>query len=154
MRKLLPLLVAGFLLGGVVLGEPLMHERLRVKNTFTRPEEVVAYYCSRDASGFIWSGMLDAERRAFTLWEDPPQQDTFFIASKYEVLPPEVAAGEARVQVRYLLVALGDIHGTRMPVHPEERVVTFQLKKTGGSWKIARPEAREIAPIVLDAKFR
>ncbi|MCM2279422.1 MAG: hypothetical protein NDJ89_15210 [Oligoflexia bacterium] len=147
---------AGLLVALFASGSLTEHERLRIRNTFQRPEEVVSYYCSRDASGFVWSGLLEAERKAFTLWEDIPQQDTFFVASKYEIQPPQLSGrgDEAQIQVRYRLVALGDAHGTRMPVHPEDRTITYVLKKVSGAWKIAQPGWKDVAPIVLEGKFQ
>jgi DNA repair exonuclease SbcCD ATPase subunit len=56
------------------------HQKLRVTNDFASPNEVVAYYAARDASGFVWSGLLDVERRAFTTWSEAPAQDTFYVA--------------------------------------------------------------------------
>jgi hypothetical protein len=134
----------------------LSHERLRLKNTFKSPEEVVSYYCARDASGFVWSGLLDAERRAFTFWNDVPQQDSFFIARKYEVSPSQPvghAKDHAIVEVRYEIVGVADAHGTRMPSAEPEHTVTFDLKRVGGVWKIVKPAPGEIAPVVLESKF-
>lgn len=134
---------------------PSAHERLRLRNTFKTPEEVVSYYCARDASGFVWSGLLDAERRAFTVWREPPQHDSFLIAKKYELLgaAAPISATEAQIQVRYDIVALGDAQGTRGPAPRNPLVVTFNLKKVDGLWKITRPDANEISPVVLESKF-
>jgi hypothetical protein len=132
----------------------LEHERLRVRNTFKTPAEVVSYYCARDASGFVWSGLLDAERAAFTAWAEAPQQDSFYIASKYEVNPAEPATGDhASVRVRYELAGIGDAHGTRTPPPSRELSVTFDLKRVAGTWKIIKPDASEISPVVLESKF-
>lgn len=132
------------------------HQRLKFRNDFKSPEEVVGYYCGRDASGFVWSGLLDIERKAFTTWSEIPEQDTFYIAKKYQitVLPSSVAAKDvARVEVRYEITGMGDAHGTRMPsIEPELRVV-FDLKRVGGAWKIMRPLPTEISPVVLESKF-
>jgi hypothetical protein len=132
----------------------LEHERLRVRNTFKTPEEVVSYYCARDASGFVWSGLLDAERSAFTAWAEAPQQDSFFIASKYEVQPGEHESQDhALVKVRYELAGVGDAHGTRTPPPSRDLAVIFDLKRVAGAWKIVKPDASEISPVVLEAKF-
>ncbi|OFZ54449.1 MAG: hypothetical protein A2428_01710 [Bdellovibrionales bacterium RIFOXYC1_FULL_54_43] len=135
-------------------GAPTEHERLRFRNTFKNPEEVIKYYCGRDASGFVWSGLLDVERRAFTLWKELPQHDSFFIAQNYEVLPAKEKDNEALVEVRYLLSGIGDAHGTVMPPAHREHRVTFRLKKDQGAWKIAQPDGSTIAPVVLASKFQ
>jgi hypothetical protein len=137
-------------------GSVLQHERLRVRNTFKTPEEVVSYYCARDASGFVWSGLLDAERKAFTVWSEAPSQDSFYVAKNYEVNPGRLEGGahdRAVVQVRYQVTAIADAHGTKMPVPRPELVVNFDLQKIGGAWKIARPAPTEISPVVLESKF-
>lgn len=140
-------------------GQGLSHERLRLRNTFQTPEEVVSYYCARDASGFVWSGLLDAERKAFTTWEDSPEHDSFFVAKKYEVVPhsPSSETGEhstrAQVLVRYELVAISDAHGTRSPPPQVNYGVTFDLSRVDGAWKISGPKPQRLAPVVLEAKF-
>lgn len=141
---------------GSVQSSLLQHERLRVRNTFKTPEEVVAYYCARDASGFVWSGLLDAERTAFTNWADAPQVDSFFIAESYEVRPSEKIGHDtnrAAVAVNYRLLAVGDAHGTRSPPPHAAYSVIFDLTKSGGTWKIVKPDYPQIAPIVLESKF-
>ena len=132
------------------------HERLRSKNTFNTPEEVVAYYCARDASGFVWSGLLDAEVRAFTSWKEAPQHDVFYIAKNYEINPQRVTTihgNQADVEVRYTLVALGDANNTRIPVNSPELRVVFNLRKTEGVWKIDSPAPQDLTPVVLESKF-
>jgi hypothetical protein len=135
-------------------GSVLAHERLRVKNTFKSPDEVVAYYCARDASGFVWSGLLESERQAFTTWPEVPEQDSFYIAKDYKISPVKrLGADHATVGVRYAVLAIADAHGTRMPVSKPELLVEYDLKKVGGQWKIVKPAAKEISPIVLESKF-
>ncbi len=159
MRHLIKLtLAASFLLciTSSVQSTVLQHERLRIRNTFKTPEEVVAYYCARDASGFIWSGLLDSERTAFTAWNEAPQQDTFYIAKNYAVSPSEIVAHEkdhVSVAVKYSLLGIGDGHGTRMPSPRADLNVVFDVKKMGGVWKIVKPDPQEIAPVVLEAKL-
>lgn len=131
----------------------LEHQRLKFRNDFKTPAEVVEYYCARDASGFVWSGLLDLERRNFTLWKDVPQQDSFYVAKKYEVAGTTVGTDTALVEVRYELLAIGDAHGTRMPAPSKEMRVTFEVKRVGGIWKIAKPEPSRISPVVLESKF-
>ena len=133
----------------------LEHERLRLRNDFKKPEEVVNYYCARDASGFVWSGLLDAERSAFTLWKEAPQRDSFYIASAYEIRRRKAAddAQQAVVDVHYTITGIGDGHGTRMPSPLPELKVTFNLKKISGSWKISKPESTQLSPVVLESKF-
>jgi len=129
------------------------HERLQVRNTFKTPEEVVRYYCGRDASGFVWSGLLDIERRNFTLWKELPQHDSFFIATSYEIKPARLQGDSAEVEVHYLLEGMGDAHGTIMPPPEPEISVVFQLRRTEGAWKIADPDSGQITPFVLASKF-
>src|SRR5690349_9505755 len=69
-------------LPGIVIGSALQHERLQLENRYKNPEEVIRYYVNRDASGFIWSGLLDSERKAFTLWKEVPNHETFYIAKR------------------------------------------------------------------------
>ncbi len=131
----------------------LEHQRLKFRNDFKSPVEVVEYYCARDASGFVWSGLLDLERRNFTLWKEVPQQDSFYVAKKYEVAESVIGTDTALVEVRYELLAIGDAHGTRMPAPTQEMRVTFEVKRVSGIWKIAKPDPARIAPVVLDSKF-
>ncbi len=150
------LLIAGAMGTSSLQGSVLQHERLRVRNTFKTPEEVVSYYCARDASGFVWSGLLDAERKAFTTWGEAPSQDSFYVASDYKVNPGRLEGStkdHAVVQVRYQVTGIADAHGTKMPAPRPELVVNFDLKKVGGAWKIARPAPGEISPVVLESKF-
>ncbi|MGZ3697217.1 MAG: hypothetical protein ACXWPM_10400 [Bdellovibrionota bacterium] len=151
-------LAIGLILGGMgessVQGKLVLeHQRLQIRNTYKNPEEVVAYYCARDASGFVWSGMLDAERRAFTLWDQAPEQDSFYIAKTYEIGRGMIHADEAVVDVTYDVLAIGDAHGTRMPPVAPQYLVSFELKRVAGVWKIAKPDPQTLAPVVLEAKF-
>ena len=134
-------------------GLPPQHERLRVRNTFQKPDEVVKYYVGRDSSGFVWSGLLEIERKAFTLWKDLPTADSFYIAENYEIAPAKVTNNEATVEVHYKIKGVGDAHGTVMPSQEPDRRVTFRLRKDAGTWKIAEPESGVVSPVVLAAKF-
>ncbi len=130
------------------------HEKLRVRNTFQNPEDVVRYYCSRDASGFVWSGLLEIERRAFTLWQAVPEREMMFVARSFQVAAAKREGDRAWVDVEYDLVGMADIHGTFQPVaRPPKRKVTFELRKSGTAWKIASPDAGEITPVVVDRLF-
>ncbi len=131
------------------------HERLRMRNTFKTPEEVVSYYCARDASGFVWSGLLEIERKAFTLWDHVPQHDTFLVAKKYDIAPAKNGPSKdtVDVEVRYLLTGVGDGHGTHAPPENSDYRILFRLKKINGQWKIAQPSPLEMAPVVLESKF-
>ena len=121
---------------------------LRVKNDFKMPEEVIRYYCARDAEGFIWSGLSDPERLAFTLWTTAPEPDSFLIARSYQVLPAKIEGETAQVEVRYQIIALSDAHGTRMPAPDPKLSVTFVLKKANGSWRIIKPAPNQIFPVL------
>lgn len=131
------------------------HERLRVKNTFESPEDVVRYYVSRDASGFVWSGLLDIERRAFTTWAEAPQVESFYVASAYEIIRDSgKRAARADVQVKYRGVrGVADAHGTLVPSKESTMTVTFRLEKIEGKWKIVSPAANQITPVVLEDRF-
>lgn len=130
------------------------HEKLRVRNTFQNPEEVVRYYCNRDASGFVWSGLLEIERRAFTLWQAVPEREMMYVARSFDVAEARKQGDRAWVDVEYDLVGMADIHGTFQPVaRPPKRRVTFELRKAGTAWKIAAPDAAEITPVVVDRLF-
>lgn len=153
---LFALLAAAAAGSGSVQSSVLQHERLRVRNNFKTPEEVVSYYCARDASGFVWSGLLDAERTAFTNWTDAPQADSFYIAQSYQVHPgqkPGLDPAQAAVSVSYRLLAMGDAHGTRMPPPRPDYSVIFDLTKINGAWNIVSPGSAQIAPVVLESKF-
>ncbi|OFZ21977.1 MAG: hypothetical protein A2X94_16095 [Bdellovibrionales bacterium GWB1_55_8] len=148
------ILVSFFALGTISSSiAAVQHERLQFRNSFQTPEEVVKYYCARDASGFVWSGLLEVERRAFTLWQELPAQDSFYIAKAYEIAPAKTRANEALVEVRYDILGIGDAHGTIMPAPSAERRVTFRLVKNEGVWKISQPEAAAISPVILASKF-
>lgn len=132
------------------------YQKLKLKNDFKSPEEVVRYYCDRDASGFVWSGLLESERKEFTVWRSVPNHDSFFIAKRFEVVPqgtPNPTTENATVEVRYELAAIGDAFGTRVPSPVKDMKVTFNLKKVDGAWKIAQPEPDKLAPVVLESKF-
>ncbi|MCC7440425.1 MAG: hypothetical protein IT285_02260 [Bdellovibrionales bacterium] len=134
----------------------LAHERLRLRNTFKSPEDVVRYFCARDASGFVFTGMLDSERRAFTLWKGVPETDAFFVATKYQVGKaryPTKSPDEAEITVTYELAGVSDLHGTRSPSPQGERKVKFGLKRVNGSWRIESPEAHQISPTLLQGRF-
>lgn len=153
MKRSIALVLSVFCLAAA-WGSLQQHERLRMKNSFKSPEDVVRYYCSRDASGFVWSGLLESERKAFTAWSEAPQQDTFYIARKYEVMKAkETSRDLATVDVRYELTGFADAQGNRKAVNPRERLVSFNLKRIAGSWKIVKPDFSEISPIVLEEKF-
>lgn len=131
------------------------HQQLKFENDFSNPKEVIEYYCGRDASGFVWSGLLDIERRAFTTWKHIPQNDSFYVASGYQIHPPKYRNAQktlAEVEVHYQLLGMGDAHGTRVPTS-QHRKVTFHLKKIGGRWKIDSPQADALYPVVIEAKF-
>ena len=148
------LLITGALGTSSLQGSILEHERLRVRNNFKTPEEVVSYYCARDASGFVWSGLLDAERKAFTLWSEAPAQDSFYVAREYKVKPGRLRdSSHAVVDVLYDLTAISDAHGSKLPVPKSEFTVHFDLKRVQGAWKITLPLSNEISPVVLESKF-
>jgi hypothetical protein len=141
-----------------------------VTNDFASPNEVVAYYAARDASGFVWSGLLDVERRAFTTWSEAPAQDTFYVASSYTVGKPKIQGDEATVEVRYQIEGVADGHGTLEPSREKTLVITYTLVRGQGSsggralagttaataassWKISKPDAPEVSPIVVRNRF-
>jgi len=127
-------------------------ERMKLLNTFTKPEEVIKYYCARDAQGFVWAGLLDGELKAFTLWPTAPAYDSFYVATKYEIGPPQYASAEqASVEVKYDVKAISDGHGTVVPIDNRKRNIVFELKKDRGSWKIAEPGPSSLPPVLLES---
>lgn len=133
------------------------HERLRMANTFQSPKEVVQYYCSRDAQGFVWSGLLDLERSAFTLWKSVPQFETFYIARKYDVGQPERIGHDnnhVQIEVKYDLIGSGDMNGARAPASQKNYSVVFELMRIGGVWKIQSPEPGSLPPVLLESQVK
>jgi len=119
---------------------PRNHEPLRLKNTFQNPEDVVRYYCARDASGFVFTGLMDSERRAFTSWKTVPDADGFFVAKKYDVRKaryPTKSPDVAEVDVEYELTGQSDAHGTYNPAPSGHRTVTFSLIRQDRIWRIS-----------------
>lgn len=134
------------------------HERLRIHNTFQKPDEVVRYYCNRDASGFVWSGLLEVERKAFTFWSEVPAQDVMFVAKAFSVQTVRTTFSEAWVEVKYDLAGYADAHGTYVPKQNMADIsspykVTFHLRKKDSQWKIMTPHPSKITPVVVDSKF-
>ncbi len=127
---------------------------LKTANDFKTPLEVVQYYCARDAAGFIWNGMTEAERKAFTLWKEAPQSESYWIADQYEITPLQTPSNDqALIEVHYTLSAQSDAHGTHLlPAQKDLRVV-FVLKKIKQQWKIEKPGAGEIEPVVVGSSF-
>jgi len=139
-----------------VSGEsPATHQRLLFRNRFKNPKEVVHYYCERDASGFVWSGLLESERKNFTLWTKAPDVDSFLIAKDYRIMSEEIEPGEkeATVRVKYELLGVGDGHGAFQPPPGETYFVNFRLKKEGNTWKIYQPFAHSVSAVVLESRF-
>lgn len=159
MKRLKPigLILLSLCFSSVFTQNTVQHERLKVRNDFSNPEDVVKYYCSRDASGFVWSGLLEIERKAFTTWDRVPQSDTFYVAREYKVHPARMSgasANEAHVEVQYALTGIGDGNGTTQTPPIPTHKVKFSLKKTSdGKWKIVSPASKDIAPVVLEQKF-
>lgn len=126
---------------------------LKIINDYKQPEEVLQYYCSRDAAGFVWAGMLEMERKAFTLWENTPMQDSFYVAKKYGIKTLSKTEKVAQIEVTYDLLSMSDVHGTRVPVKEPRLKVVFELKNVGGSWKIAQPIPQTLSPVVMEQFF-
>jgi hypothetical protein len=130
------------------------HEKLRFKNTFKTPEDVVRYYCARDASGFVYTGLLDVERRSFTLWTSVPEPEGFYVARSYKIGETSISGNKATIPVTYDVIALSDAFGTQIPPSSRPLVVTFHLLRSAdGQWKIQLPDSAEIAPVVLQGRF-
>lgn len=157
MKKLalfLPLIAAlTWVYFGNSVESKVQHERLRFQNNFKNPEDVVRYYCARDASGFIWSGLLEVERRAFTLWQQIPQSESFLIAKNYKIHSQQIHGQKAQVEVSYQLTGIGNALGVRMPPLSQSHRVRFVLQKEQGRWKISEPKPDEISPVVMEEKF-
>lgn len=125
-------------------------QRLKMINDFKTAEEVVRYYCARDAAGFIWAGMIDQEVREFTVWDRAPSQDIFFLARKYEVGAAKQKGTEAWVEVKYNVSAVSDRFSTRTPTEQANYSVQFVLKQVGKQWKIVKPDPALLAPVVVE----
>lgn len=125
---------------------------LALTNEFKTAHEVLNHYLARDAEGFYYTGMLDRERTEFTAWKEPPSQDTFYVATSYSVKPLGTAEERsARFEVEYTLVSIADAHGTRVPVKgvASRKKVVYELQReTDGKWRIHRPEARSVVPVL------
>ncbi len=127
--------------------------RLEVRNKYSAPEETLRYYLERDAAGFVYSGLLDVERREFTEWSEAPAAESYYVARTYQVSKPLKGspAGEAAIDVEYDLIRLQDASGGAMPVSKPKRKVRFILRKdSAGHWRIASPAAKDIVPVVIE----
>ena len=131
----------------------LKYQPLQLKNNYSNPEQVVQYYCGRDASGFVWTGFLDVERREFTVWEQVPQHEAFLVATQYEIKKVKETANRAIVRVLYNLDGMADAHQTRMPASEDRRTVEFHLRKVDGKWKIFEPLPQNLPPVILKGQF-
>lgn len=127
------------------------HVRLKFENDFKRPEDVVRYYVGRDASGFVWSGMLGIERKEFTAWEKTPQYDSFLIANHVDIQAGPIQGADAKVIVQYVLSGVGDGRGASAQRTGEYHSVVFDLRKISGRWKIVSSPPQ--APVVVPDKF-
>ena len=130
--------------------------RQRLANTFAKPEEVVEYYCSRDAAGFVWTGLLRKEVSEFTEWPEAPQHDSFLVARGYKVGRAEFIdknGQEARVEVLYDMIGLGDAHGTWVPAIKKKERVIFELRKLDGAWRIRSPQPQSLSPVIVEGRF-
>lgn len=156
--KLFASLIALVVLGSAVAighgqaSEKKNHRELQTENRFSDPGEVLRYYCDRDASGFVWSGLLSAERSAFTTWNRSPEAELFLIADSYEILPvaEKRTSNTRRFEVRYHGVSgTSDASGSIIPSKKKSHSVVFELRKVSGLWKIASPTPQEVLPVVL-----
>lgn len=121
----------------------------RYRNDFATPDEVVRYYVGRDASGYVWHGLLDAEREAFTTWEVSPQSESFLVANIIEIEPSEIESSKASILVRYKIQYMSDGNAILSAVPAEDRLVTFYLELSDDRWQIVSPSPSAIQPVVL-----
>lgn len=122
----------------------------RFRNDFETPDEVVRYYVGRDASGYVWHGLLNAEREAFTTWEFGPRNESFLVANDIEIQPSEIESDRASIVVHYKIQNMSDGNAVRSPlVPPEDHIVTFELELNDDQWRIVSPLPHEIVPVVL-----
>jgi hypothetical protein len=130
---------------------PSLHTPLRTRNDFKTPEEVVLYFCNRNAEGFLWLGLTESERKEFTLWKTVPSYDSYFLAKKFQIFPTRfLDINRVEIQVEYDLTGLSDAHGTRMPPPQLKYRVTFELKKIQKKWLILEPSSSKIMPILKE----
>lgn len=139
------------------LAGPAKHTQLRTQNTFSTPEEVVNYYCSRDSEGFILTGMLDSERSAFTHWRESPKSDSCYISKNHRLGPTRYLNPDrtlAEIPVTYDLAGIGDADGIQLPAPRPTHQVTFRLRKIDGRWKIESPTPSALSPVVSEGTFK
>jgi len=132
------------------------YRKIEFKNQYQDPQDVVRYFCERDASGFVWSGLLGIEIQEFTNWPRALGHSEFYIAKSYKIQPttyPNKNSETAFVKVIYNLLAIGNANNTRLPVNENKKIINYKLKKLNGKWKIISPAFYEIYPIVVESKF-
>lgn len=131
---------------------------LRVTNAFQTPRQVLEHFLKRDSEGFVFSGLLESERQALTYWKESPSQDTFYVAKSHKITERKAEKEqEAAFDVDYDLVSIADAHGTLVPLArrlSKKRVMYVLRKDAQGRWKIARPEARSIVPILSQKRVQ
>ena len=130
--------------------------KLIVSNQFESPESVLRHYCARDAWGFIWSGMMQAELRALTQWKFAPQTEGFQVIQGYSFGTTQVVSpSEVSIPVTYQVLGVGQASGAFVPLdtealqHARTQTVRYRLRKINGRWKIVSPEPTQIEPRVL-----
>ncbi|MEN9722978.1 MAG: hypothetical protein RJB38_964 [Pseudomonadota bacterium] len=128
---------------------------LELKNQFSTAEAVLNYFLERDADGFIWSGLLDQERREFTNWKASPARDSFYLARGFQITSDLKSSSPLRsvMAVHYDIESVRDSAGTRVPVEKKLQV-RFVLEKQKGQWKIVEPDAEHFTPVLLSSRVK
>jgi hypothetical protein len=152
MRLFWALVAVGFIFGpGTASWAEKPKSALVVKNTFARPEDVLAAFLNYDEQGYIWAGMSDLSREALTQWKEPPSAETFYRYSKRDISKTQwISAVEARIPVTWTVVEHRDGFGTQLDLPKDRRYqVVFTLKKdSDGRWRIHSPRAESYRSVL------
>lgn len=128
--------------------------KLKLRNDFSKPEDVIRYYTSRDAAGFVWAGMLNQEVKAFTTWPELAQHENFLVAKSFTIKPTRVFAKDrVAIDVIYNIKYMSDFEGTEFEVKTPQLIRTFILAKISEKWKIIQPSPHDASPIILESNL-
>jgi len=136
---------------GAVFCQEKSSSALVVKNTFTRPEDVLAAFLNYDEQGYIWAGMSDLSRSALTNWQESPASETFYRYAKRTLgKTTTVSASEVTIPVTWTVTEHRDGFGTQLALPKDGRYqVSFRLKKeSDGRWRIQAPTAGSYLPVL------
>jgi hypothetical protein len=118
------------------------------QSTSMTPQEVVSSYCKEDAAGAQTAADSEEDSwlrkiKPLSTWEDAPGWDTFQVIQGFQVLEPtEDPADKAQVQVEYQVLGKlnSDEEGYSFQLAKQTKKVTYDLIRTGKTWKIEAPQ--------------